>query len=142
MPFIAALLVFVGFFFLYPFVPFPPLPGPDPCAGVSSSVRSICQSYCTVENCDEQDRFRAVCRKLRFQFVRTTGHHYFPCELRRPATRTPTEIVAVDTPTATSTAEPIATDTPIEVETETPTPTFTPIETITATSTPEGLAAE
>lgn len=160
MPFIAALLLFVGFFFLRPFVPFPPFPGPDPCAGVSSSVRGICHQYCTVQNCDEEDSSRFVCRQLKFNFLRKTGRSFFPCDIRLPRTRTPTEPVEVDTPTATvepeatSTEEPTVTETPEETateeptetpegtETETPTPTFTPIDTITATSTPEGLAAE
>ena len=150
---IAALLVFVGFFFLRPFIPFPPLPGPDPCAGVASSVRGICNAYCTVQNCDEEDRSRAVCRQLRYTFLRQTGRYVFPCDVKLPPTRTPTEPVDVETPTATvepqatNTEEPTATST-VEAtmtetpETETPTPTFTPIDTMTATSTPEGLAAE
>jgi hypothetical protein len=152
---IAALLVFVGFFVLRPFVPFPPFPGPDPCAGVASSVRGICNTYCTVQNCDEEDRSRAVCRQLRFNFLRKTGRYVFPCDIKLPSTRTPTEPVDLATPTATepeatsteeptatSTVEPTMTETPENIETETPTPTFTPIETITATSTPEGLALE
>lgn len=156
MPFIAALLLFVGFFFLRPFVPFPPLPGPDPCAGVSSSVRSLCTSYCTLENCDEVDGSRAVCRQLRFQFTRKTGRHVFPCDIHLPSgpTRTPTEPVVdtptteVETPTATaepevtSTEEPTSTETPVESESETPTPTFTAIDTFTATSAPDGAASE
>lgn len=167
MPIIAALLLFVGFFFVRPYVPFPPLPGPDPCAGVSSSVRGICNAYCTVQNCDEEDPSRAVCRQLKYNFLRRTGRSYFPCDFRLPKTRTPTEIVDIETPTAeietptatvepeaTSTEEPTMTETPEETETaeptetpegtetETPTPTFTPIDTITATSTPEGLAVE
>jgi hypothetical protein len=156
MPILAAFLLFVGIFFLHPFVLFPPLPGPDPCAGVSSSVRSICNTYCTVENCDEVDGSRAVCKQLRFSFLHRTGRHVFPCDLHLPsrATHTPTEPVPdtptaeVETPTATAepevtnTAEPTTTETPEEAETETPTATFTPIDTFTATSAPDGGASE
>jgi hypothetical protein len=152
---IAALLAFVGFFLVRTFIPFPPFPGPDPCAGVSSSVRSICNAYCTVENCDEVDRSRAICRQLQFELRRKTGRHVFPCDYRIPAPSSPTEpmedtpTAEIETPTpteaaatATSTIEPTMTETPVETATETPTATFTPIDTVTATSTPEGLAVE
>jgi hypothetical protein len=159
MPIVAAILLFVSFFLIRPFVPFPPFPGGDPCGGVSSSVRSICNSYCTVEDCDAFEGSRAICKQLRYSFLRKTGRYVFPCDYKLPRPRTPTQ-ASEDTPTATvepeatNTAEPTteptleatATETAIETETpvatETSTPTFTPIETMTATTASEGFATE
>jgi hypothetical protein len=150
MPIIAAIFVFVGFLFFRSFILFPPFPGPDPCAGVAHPAKALCQKYCTAENCDEQDGHRAVCRKLRFDLVRLTGRHFFPCDIFRPLPQPPTEPEATATlepeATATSTVvgtvEPSVTETPAFTETETPTPTFTPIDTVTATSASEGVALE
>lgn len=150
MPFIAALLLFVSFFLIRPFVPFPPSPG-DPCRGVASSVRQICNQYCTIEDCDGFESSRAICKQLRYTFLRKTGRYVFPCDFKLPRTRTPTES-GEDTPTATVEPEPTNTEVPTPTETivgtqeptatETATPTFTPIDTATATSTPEGFATE
>lgn len=155
MPFIAALLLFVSFFLIRPFIPFPPSPA-DPCRGVASSVRPLCNQYCTVEDCDGFESSRAICKQLRYTFLRKTGRYVFPCDIKLPAPRTPTEPSEVDTPTATvepeatnteePTVEATATETMVETETpvptETSTPTFTPIDTATATTSPEGFATE
>ena len=163
---IIGIVVAIVLLFLRPFVPVPPFPGGDPCRGVAAgAAREICRQYCEVENCDEFQRFRFACKKLRFQFSRLTGTHFFPCESPGFPPRVPSdtpEPLPSDTvepqptdtspppptdtvaPPPTGTEVPLETGTPTATATDTPavTETFTPIATFTVTSAENGIAAE
>ena len=102
-------VAFVVIVFLRPIVPFPPLPGPDPCLGLHGEAKNICREFCVVQDCDVGDSLRPPCENLRADFARRTGVYFFPCELGRPPHRTeepqPPTPTSIATATSTSTPE-------------------------------------